>query len=89
MILDHVRRKNCEGNPWCLYGLGEQKEGIWKNSDLCLEVLCGKQWPGKQWPVRRLGNPGGLKNCGATCYLSVIFQVRYTLLLHYSIYNKL
>ena len=29
---DHARKKNCTNNPWCLYGLGEKKEGIYKLS---------------------------------------------------------
>lgn len=70
LCIDHLRRKNCEGNPWCSYGLGENKDGIWKNHEFCLEQLCGRIQT-----VRALSIPAGLKNCGATCYLSVIFQV--------------
>ena len=29
---DHARKKNCANNPWCMYGLGEKKEGIYKQS---------------------------------------------------------
>ncbi len=67
---DHTRKKNCEGNPWCLYGFGEKKEGVWKNPDVILDVLCENITK-----TRSVAQPCGLHNAGATCYLSVILQV--------------
>ncbi len=63
-------KKNCEGNPWCLYGFGEKKEGVWKNPDVILDVLCENITK-----TRSVAQPCGLHNAGATCYLSVILQV--------------
>eukprot|EP00904_Undaria_pinnatifida_P007871 jgi/Undpi1/4213/HiC_scaffold_16.g07579.m1 len=36
---DHVKKKNCENNPRCLYGLGEGKEGIWSSSPALIKAL--------------------------------------------------
>lgn len=66
---DHVKKKNCKSNPWCLFGLGEYCEGIWKAEDFrCLgaDLL--------QCDRRIDGVGGGLRNLGATCYINVILQ---------------
>lgn len=36
---DHLRKKNCVKNPWCTFGLGEMKEGIWKDDSFVLARL--------------------------------------------------
>lgn len=32
--IDHLKSSNCYTNPWCVYGLGEMKEGIWGGDNL-------------------------------------------------------
>lgn len=78
---DHVRKKNCAKNPWCLFGLGE-KEGIWRSSNIAINslgldpnVYLRKRDP-KQLNDEVLYPPAGLRNLGATCYLNVLIQVR-------------
>lgn len=84
MYADHLKKRNCAKNPWCLYGMGELKEGIWKKttsssvvdtigSDPSVhsrdeDMYCSKQ--------AGLFPPAGLKNFGATCYLNALIQVR-------------
>ena len=77
---DHIRKKNCAKNPWCLFGLGE-KEGIWRNSNTAINslgldpnVYLRKRDP-KQLKDEVLYPPAGLRNLGATCYLNVLIQV--------------
>ncbi|CAM9626860.1 unnamed protein product [Laminaria digitata] len=36
---DHAKKKNCESNPRCLYGLGEGKEGIWSSKPALIKAL--------------------------------------------------
>ena len=69
-LTDHARKKNCANNPWCIFGLGEKKEGIFKNSAAHIGNLGSD--PGA---LRRVSNtPVGLRNLGATCYLNVLIQ---------------
>jgi len=76
-FLDHQRKKNCKKNPWCLYGLGEFKEGIWSDST----KLLNKLGPDLSQSYRASDDsgviypPAGLRNAGATCYLNVFIQV--------------
>jgi len=80
------RRKNCKKNPWCLYGLGEGKEGIWneQHTKNVLEEKLGKD-PSTHLRSQSkrddsmsfgLSPPAGLQNQGATCYLNALMQVR-------------
>ncbi len=70
---DHKKKKNCLKNPWCLFGLGEYKEGVWsktfKESIPDMTEGLRKKTHGMVSP------PCGLKNLGATCYLNVLVQV--------------
>jgi hypothetical protein len=81
---DHKRKKNCKGNPWCCYGLGEYKEGIWsKTIDKGISVIPFVQGLGydisKNFRSNQLSQMvsqySGLKNLGATCYMNVFLQV--------------
>lgn len=72
MALDHKTKKNC-ANSYCIYGLGEFQEGIWKkevdfSGFLGANILKNK---------REISDeaPRGLKNHGSTCYLNALLQV--------------
>jgi len=81
---DHTRKKNCANNPWCLYGLGEKKEGIYK---LSISEL-GRLGADPHLLVRRGSTPVGIKNLGATCYLNVLIQsLFHNLLVRDAIFN--
>ena len=73
---EHAKgKKNCANNPWCVWGLGEHKEGLWKETPSFVVKTLGDD-PSAQ--VRQelgsLKTPVGLKNLGATCYLNVLVQ---------------
>jgi hypothetical protein len=82
---DHKRKKNCKGNPWCCYGLGEYKEGIWSKTTNEKGISMIPFVPGlgydisKNYRSRQLSQIvnqySGLKNLGATCYMNVFLQV--------------
>jgi hypothetical protein len=78
LCIDHLKKKNCSKNPWCVYGLGEMKEGIWKD-DLFVEKRCGKSLNSCLRDIDTTTilphPPCGLRNLGATCYLNVLMQV--------------
>lgn len=40
-LLGHTRKRHCDGNPWCVYGMGEYKEGIWRNEETVMRELLG------------------------------------------------
>lgn len=77
---DHLRKKNCAKNPWCVYGLGE-KEGIWRSTNAIINSLgldpniSLRATNPKDTNNASLYPPAGLRNLGATCYLNVLIQV--------------
>jgi hypothetical protein len=74
---DHAKKKNCSKNPWCVFGLGENKEGIWsKAANPCSVLGADPSLHLRQMVGSKLSPPCGLKNLGATCYLNVLIQVR-------------
>ncbi len=72
---DHTSRKNCSGNPNCLFGLGERsKSGIWGKDPSFLRAA------GPDLVTQRRDYtvvPSGLLNLGATCYVNVLLQCLY------------
>lgn len=68
---NHGRKKNCQDNPWCVYGFGPS---IW-DDDRYFECLgkdyakLKRHFSGNAWSF-----PVGLRNLGATCYLNVLMQ---------------
>jgi ubiquitin carboxyl-terminal hydrolase 48 len=91
-VIDHKKKKNCANNPWCLFGLiDDKKKGIWKPRPTGLIELGND-------PLllsRRLQNtfilkPCGLQNLGATCYLNVLIQMLFqNLLIRDAVFNML
>lgn len=69
-------KKNCADNPWCIYGLGESKEGIWRKTDAWIDCLDIGMEPKRKSTNDKEGQsyPIGLRNLGATCYLNVLIQ---------------
>lgn len=90
MYVDHLKKRNCAKNPWCLYGMGELKEGIWKkstpssspSSSSLLDTIGSDpsihSRDEDMYCSKQAGlfPPAGLKNFGATCYLNALIQVR-------------
>jgi ubiquitin C-terminal hydrolase len=84
----HIKKKkNCHNNPWCIYGLGENKEGLWLNPPNNIMILGND--PTKHFreinSESKYSLPVGLKNLGATCYLNVLMQVHNIIILFLSI----
>jgi uncharacterized UBP type Zn finger protein len=83
-LSDHIRKKNCTKDPWCTFGLGELKEGIWKETKQLYDCLGSNPEPFlrsfedefSSIQEASLSPPAGLKNLGATCYLNVLIQVQ-------------
>lgn len=72
------KKKNCHNNPWCIYGLGEYKEGLWLNPPSSINNLGidpKKHYREINNSLLKFTSPVGLKNLGATCYLNVLMQV--------------
>lgn len=66
-----THKKNCVGNPRCMYGLGEGVKGIWAKKPALLAALGADPELNKRDP--RVA-PAGLFNLGATCYLASLVQ---------------
>lgn len=66
-----VHRKNCPGNPRCVYGFGEGVKGMWGKKPPLLAALGADPELNKRDP--RVV-PAGLINLGATCYLASLLQ---------------
>ncbi len=85
VLIDHKKKKNCKGNPWCCFGLGEFKEGIWSprpsifnrlGTDLSLQMRKPlSSSPSTSTDTVLNTHYGGLRNLGATCYMNVTLQV--------------
>uniref|UniRef100_H2YRV2 ubiquitinyl hydrolase 1 n=1 Tax=Ciona savignyi TaxID=51511 RepID=H2YRV2_CIOSA len=69
-------RKNCQGKPTCLFGLGEAQ---WMSapSDLDRDNLQQKLEKQIEAEKRKEGELVGLKNLGATCYVNTYLQLWY------------
>lgn len=88
--IDHKKKKNCSTNPWCLFGLiDDKKKGIWKPKPTGLIELGNDP----RLLSRRLQNniilkPCGLQNLGATCYLNALIQMLFqNLLIRDAVFN--
>lgn len=62
-------RRHEQDNPNWLLGLGERKRGIWEDPPAPLQALGVDP---RDWT--RSGQPVGLVNLGATCYMNVLLQ---------------
>ena len=71
---DHAGKKKSCRTPWCLYGLGEHREGIWRPTPTMLLSL-GQNLKMRESEGGRMNRPMGIRNFGATCYANVLFQV--------------
>lgn len=69
-ISDFRSHKGYENNPNCVYGLGEHKQGIWKDS---ASKIAGLGTDPSNL-LRDELTPIGLSNYGATCYLNSLLQ---------------
>ncbi len=65
---------NCVSNPNCVYGLGENKGGIWKEKSQLLTDLGENPRECLRKVDNKVKIPTGLKNLGATCYLNSMLQ---------------
>lgn len=86
----HIKKKNCIDNPWCLFGLGENKKaGAWDDPPQCISMLgIDPSLKLRRTVNDKLSPPVGLKNLGATCYLNVLVQTLFhNLLIRDAIHN--
>jgi ubiquitin C-terminal hydrolase len=67
-------KKNCAANLRCVWGLGEDKEGIWREPPSCLNLLGADRQALRRNSDVNGKHPVGLHNLGATCYLNVLIQ---------------
>ncbi|KAH9248484.1 hypothetical protein BASA81_013810 [Batrachochytrium salamandrivorans] len=71
------RRKNCEDNALCFYGLGEFKTGIWGQVGHMKLIQGLSQQHLAMGVVQRRDvhtQPAGFPNLGATCYMNSLVQ---------------
>lgn len=71
------RRRNCEDNALCFYGLGEFKSGIWGQVGQMKLIQALSQQHLAMGAVQRRDvhtQPAGFPNLGATCYMNSLVQ---------------
>lgn len=93
-VIDHKKKKNCVNNPWCLFGLiDDKKKGIWKPRPTGLielgndPLLLSRKLQNSS-TLKLILKPCGLQNFGATCYLNVLIQMLFqNLLIRDAVFN--